>query len=185
MRGSHLRGLGERLLCRFRPVADASTRVGEASPWEAEAERRVLRSLLTKEDLQELKLGSAEFGIYSCTTPGCVLHRADVTREGGYGEVDEASLRQLVEDQSTVGVRRRLKLVSAYQKCGNCLRQTQITRRKTIRAATTRRCRESALTRWVPFTVNRDIARNYTPPSARSRVERCVSALTAPPMAAS
>ena len=40
VRGAHLQGLGERLLCRFRPVADASTRVGEASPWEAEAERR-------------------------------------------------------------------------------------------------------------------------------------------------
>ena len=135
---------------RSKPVCTrCGKRMGSAKgAWdeaEAEAERRVLRSLLTKEDLQELKLGSAEFGIYSCTTPGCVLHRADVTREGGYGEVDEASLRQLVEDQSTVGVRRRVNFLSKYQRCSSCARQTLTTSSRTIRSATTQREGERAV----------------------------------------
>ena len=45
MRGSQLRGLGERLLCRFRLVADATTHVDEATAWEAEAERIALVEL--------------------------------------------------------------------------------------------------------------------------------------------
>lgn len=93
---------------------------------EAILEQRIAQRLLTQEDRLEQKLGSVLFGIYSCTTPDCILHRADTTRVEGWGEVDEQKLQELVVAKSTVGLRRDPVLFSAYSDCPSCSRRTML-----------------------------------------------------------
>ena len=109
--------------------------------WTAEEsiiEARIADRMLSTEERLERALGSCSYDIYSCSNPRCIIHRADETRDKGYGEVDEAKLQHLVERSDTVGLRRLVIRNSPYSKCRKCSRQTVKTKTSIFRRATTK-----------------------------------------------
>ena len=94
------------------------------------------RILVVGERLEQ-SLKTYTYSLWACETADCVLHRADKTRESGWGERISGVLQSMIRGDDTVGIRRRKTFYPGYADCPMCRRATCRSESTTIRHATT------------------------------------------------
>ena len=107
------------------------------SPDEKVDDAKLLQAMLTDEERLEQSLKTYTYSLWACETADCVLHRADKTRESGWGERISGVLQSMIRGDDTVGIRRRKTFYPGYADCPMCRRATCRSESTTIRHATT------------------------------------------------
>ena len=84
----------------------------------------MVQQMLTEEERLEQSLNTYTYSLWSCKTPDCTLHRANMMRDDGWGDIDSTVMEDMVQRCETVGIRRRKTFYPGYQDCPICRRCT-------------------------------------------------------------